>query len=90
MTVNGERLGEVKHDGTITLDLPPGSHRIKMTIDWCSSQEIVVEGDEDAELICQPGSSAFMALLDIIFRSNGYIMLERSNQSAIPASKRPS
>lgn len=88
--INGERRGEIKHGETLTFELTAGDHSVRLAIDWCSSPKIVVAGDADTVLICKPASSAFMAIIDVLFRPTQYISLERAPGPAIPARRLPS
>ena len=78
LEVDGEPRGKVANGDTLEIDLPPGSHRVQMRIDWCGSHELVVDGSADTRLHCAPGTNPFLGLLYITLWPNDYIKLRRA------------
>ena len=62
----------------MTVPLTPGMHRVRMTIDWCGSKELNLDGSMDHQLRCKANGSSLFVLFDIIFRTSDYIKLERA------------
>ncbi|WJY18106.1 hypothetical protein QQS45_10800 [Alteriqipengyuania flavescens] len=75
--VDGEDVGKVRRGETFRVDLPAGSHSVRLKIDWCSSQTIEVDGEADTLLHCAPGGTALTALPDIMVFTDHYITLVR-------------
>ncbi|MCU7726955.1 hypothetical protein ODJ79_24780 [Actinoplanes sp. KI2] len=50
--VNGVKVAGIRTGKTVDIPLPPGEHRIKVKIDWCSSPELIVN--------IGPGQRAFL------------------------------
>jgi len=44
---DGNKIGEIANGATEQFDLPEGTHTIRATINWCSSQDIQVVLRED-------------------------------------------
>ena len=78
LKVDGGKVGSVKSGSTLTVPLTPGTHIVRMTIDWCSSKELSLDGSMDHQLFCKAGGSSRSAILDILFGRNEYISLERA------------
>lgn len=76
IVIDGETGGTIDHGATVTLDLTPGPHRVRMMIDWCGSKELEISGDSDVVLRCWAAASPFTAELYVYFRPNRYIGLE--------------
>ncbi|MGW0665309.1 hypothetical protein [Streptodolium elevatio] len=55
--VDGAVVGRAKRGQTHTFTVRPGTHRVQLTIDWCSSPELVIEvaGGQVARFVCAPG-----------------------------------
>ena len=77
LNVDGVEVGAIRSGQTITVPLEPGMHRVALALDWCTSPELQLSGDADHALRCKAGGHSFMAGVDIIFRSNRYISLEK-------------
>jgi hypothetical protein len=55
--VDGILVGDVGNGETKELDLEPGSHLLRLKIDWTGSPEIPVEGGADRVVVrCRPNT----------------------------------
>ena len=73
-------MAKVKRGRAHEIDVAPGSHTVRLTIDWCSSPEARVElraGDRVA-LVCEPGGGTkpHDAIPSITVGRDFYIALE--------------
>lgn len=76
-----DQVIEAIDDGeTKTIQVKPGSHKLKATIDWCQSNEIVfnINEGEDKEFSLK-GRSPMLALYYITFGKDKYLQLETQN-----------
>ncbi len=77
--VDGVKVGEVSSGAGVTVPLAAGQHEVRMKIDWCGSPPVWIDGADDASLVCDAGGNSFMVLIDVLFRSDRYISLERAD-----------
>jgi hypothetical protein len=58
----------------------PGGHRLRLKIDWCSSQEQLIEAQrgEVCTFVCRPAGSFLVWLFRALFRPGHYIDLAPS------------
>ncbi len=79
ITLNDSLLGTVKAGETELFDINPGIYRIKLKIDWCSSEEITFEvsNDEIINFTCGNNANFITALYFLFFNPNNYLWLKR-------------
>jgi hypothetical protein len=68
--IDGVQAGAVRHGETFVASVDPGTHSVRLKIDWTGSQEVqvtVAPGDT-ASLVCAAGGSSWTALLDALSR----------------------
>jgi hypothetical protein len=78
LTIDGQPVGKLSSGDEKTLALTPGPHEVRMTIDWCGSPSVTVDGSADTRLVCDANGNALTVLWDIVFRSGNYISLTRA------------
>jgi hypothetical protein len=78
VTIDGQPRGKLSSGEQQTFPLTPGPHEVRMTIDWCGSPSVTVDGSADTRLVCDAGGGALTVLWDIIFRTGSYISLIRA------------
>ena len=77
-----EKVVEYISDGeVIVLDLPKGKHKMYLKLDWCRSNEIEFEVNEDDDVCIRCGNSLnrfqmFFGLFYVLFRRNKYLYLK--------------
>ncbi len=81
--VDGEARGKVANGGSVTIELAPDMHQVRMAIDWCGSREVEVDGDHDTVLHCASDVKPLLALLYITLWRNDYIRLWRPDPRAV-------
>ena len=74
-------IGEIKNGQKIEIEIPKGSHKLYLKIDWCRSNIIDFKLDDDiAEFECGSnlrGAKVFSAIFYIIFFRDQYISLKK-------------
>jgi hypothetical protein len=87
IVINGKKAGEIGHDETKVLELPPGKYSIEATIDWCGSNTLEFDlkpGDHRVLFLSGrslpspfiPIISSFQALYYITFGRKEFLLLE--------------
>ena len=84
VVLDGNVVGKIKNGQQIKLDVAPGNHQIYLKIDWCRSNTVEFEIDEDI-IDFECGSSLrgskfwipFVELIYIISKRNQYIWLRK-------------
>jgi hypothetical protein len=76
LKIDGAEAGEIRSGETLRVPLASGMHRVGLSLDWCTSPELQLSGDQDHVLRCAAGGNSLMAGIDVIFRPNRYIALE--------------
>jgi hypothetical protein len=71
--IDDQPVGGVGHGDAVTVPLAPGPHRVRMKIDWCGSNELLIDGAEDTRLRCWLESGG---MLTMFFNPRGRIGLE--------------
>lgn len=81
VVLDGEVIGEISNDQQIELDAAPGKHQIQLKIDWCTSNRVDFEKDQDiVEFECGSSMRGFKILLSILYVTilrNQYMWLKR-------------
>ena len=84
--LDGEEVGKIKDGQKIKIDIAPGGHKLYIKIDWCQSNIVEFEMNENIiEFEC--GSNLrgpklllpFIILIYITFRKKQYIWLKKKN-----------
>jgi len=78
VTIDGQPVGKLSSGEQKSFALTPGPHEVRMTIDWCGSPRVTVDGAADTRLVCDANGIALTVLWDIIFRAGNYISLTRA------------
>jgi hypothetical protein len=78
--IDGTEAGRVRHGATWKLAVPPGSHRMRLAIDWGRSPEagFDVQPGETACFRCGPSAGSWRILYDMTIGWGRYISLRRS------------
>lgn len=71
-------VGSIRRGETAEFDVRPGSHEVRLTVDWASSPTVVITvGDgERIILTAGPGGTAWSGLKHLADRPESYINLE--------------
>lgn len=75
--IDGEERGRIRNGKTVSFDVAPGRHTLRVTIDWAGSPEATVsleEGDT-VSFIVAPGGDATSGLSDSIRSPSSYLAL---------------
>ena len=78
--VNGKHVGDVPDGGESRFTVAPGTHRIRLKIDWCSSAEVPVRIAEGEECMMDCGNnvggSFFGIFIYTLIKRDQYLWLE--------------
>jgi len=79
--LDGEVIGEISNDQQFEFDAAPGKHQIQLKIDWCTSNRVDFEKEQDTvEFECGSSLRGFRILLSILYVTilrNQYMWLKR-------------
>jgi hypothetical protein len=78
VVVDGEEVGRIRDGETLDFVVPPGSHRLRLKIDWTGSKELtfLVRHGEIRSFSSSPFQGlAIVTLLRSIFQHDRYITL---------------
>ena len=77
--LNDKLIGTVKAGDTFGFDLEPGTYRLRMKIDWCSSSYLNFEIKDQRTLHFECGNNVpiFGDLIYILFLRNKYLWLKQ-------------
>jgi hypothetical protein len=78
IAVDGAVVGEIRDGGEVRLALAPGSHQLKLTVDWCSSPkvEFTIGRGQTIYFSCQPNARRLTAVYYAFVRRHHYIRLK--------------
>ena len=81
--VDGRKNGTIQNGATKTISLQPGTHTLKMRIDWCSSNSISfdVKSNERVRFRCGSnlhGPRVFLVLFFLLFAPSNYLYLRKT------------
>jgi hypothetical protein len=81
--IDGQRAGELLPGRSVTVPCMPGTHTIKLRLDWSGSGEVTCTAAEGqtAEFTCRPrrrGLASFVSFVETIARRDRWIVLERT------------
>ena len=79
VVLDGRTVGDIRPRETVTVVVEPGSHRLVIRIDWCSSNTIGfdVERGQVASFDCG-STSLFLTFLRVIFAPHTYLWLKEN------------
>jgi len=77
--IDGSVVGEVRDGADFQCRVPAGAHSIRMKIDWLGSSSLrfSVTAGQEVFFTCEPGGSAWTAILDVFRRGRPYISLRQ-------------
>ncbi|GAA2016478.1 hypothetical protein GCM10009839_10090 [Catenulispora yoronensis] len=81
IVVDGRAVGSVKRGEVSEVVLPPGQHRIRVAVSWCSSPEVQFDGagGERVAFSCGPQGHPDVATpWQLTFGRRSYLRLERA------------
>lgn len=80
LLLDGQEVGRIKEGETLTLETPPGEHRLEARIDWCAAEPlmVLVEKDEPAQVVVYNTHGPVWGLLAVTFWMNRYLTLEQT------------
>lgn len=75
--LDGEEVGLIKNGKTLELNAEPGIHTIKVTVDWCSSQEIsfAIANNDDTQYFFTSAFKNARIILPAVVVTNGACMV---------------
>ena len=80
VVLDGNVVGEIKNGQQVEFDVAPGKHQLNLKIDWCRSNIVDFEVNQDnVEFECGNNLRGFKVLLAIfyvLFMRSKYIWLE--------------
>jgi hypothetical protein len=76
--VDGKEVGTIKNGETAEFQVAPGTHEVKLTIDWTSSPPLTIDAPPGGavRLTCAPRANPFTALWFATVGKNRYLKLE--------------
>ena len=80
LLLDNQVIGEIKNGEVKIINVNPGKHTFKAKIDWCYSNEIEfnINNEENKEFSLK-GTSSLLALYYITFAKDKYLKLEIQN-----------
>jgi hypothetical protein len=77
--LNDKTIGTIKVGESLSFDIPPGKHCLRMKIDWCSSSYLNFEITDRQTLHFECGNNApmFAELIYVLFFRNKYLWLKQ-------------
>ena len=84
--IDGREVACIENGSSVQIPVLPGTHSVRMQVDWCQSPELRVEvkAGESVALECGPNCTPLLALLYITVLRKNYIWLHPA--AAQPAS----
>jgi len=75
--IDGVQRALLGDDDTVQLSVTPGEHRLRLTVDWRGSREMLLnlKHDEIVRLECRPQARLWSVLLYVTVWRNDYISL---------------
>jgi hypothetical protein len=78
--VDDREVGDLADGESETFDVEPGSHAMKITIDWCSSNTVTFALAADQQLLLECGSSlrgpkVLLTIFYLLFAREEYVWL---------------
>jgi hypothetical protein len=84
--VDGEPAGRIGNGGEARISVAPGSHTVRLKIDWGWSPAITVDVEAGTErvLACGPNAHPVLALFYVTVLAKRYLWLRDSGKRAPP------
>ena len=78
--VDGETAGKVAYDSEISLPVSPGTHQVRMKIDWCGSPTLSVSvGAGETKVVeCGANGSPWTALYYVVWKAQQYLWVKEA------------
>ncbi len=79
--LDGDSAGAIQDGQSETFSVEPGSHSVRLKLDWTRSETVnvtVLEGSV-VNLKCGPRGGSFTLLPDVLLRPGSYLRLEASD-----------
>lgn len=82
--VDGNEVAKLENGAETTITLEPGSHRVRIDIDWCHSPELQVSlaPGETVHLECGPNANPFLVIPYITLWKDRYLWLREHASAA--------
>jgi len=82
--VDGETVGIIKQGQVLEFEIPDGSRRLMLAVDWCRSNEVLIDGSQ-ADVYFECGSSlrgarVFLAIIYATILWRQYLWLRPVEQ----------
>lgn len=76
--LDGQIIGKISKGEISSLDIQPGRHRLRLTIDWCSSPyvDFEIQIGQSVKFACGSNVPALLVLVYITFLRNKYLWLQ--------------
>jgi hypothetical protein len=76
--MDGSVIGEVKAGESVRFEVRPGRHRLRLKIDWCGSEYVDFQIQDNQTLSFEGGNNVplFLDLVYITFLRNKYLWLK--------------
>lgn len=76
--VDGSERARIGNGASVEIPVLPGSHSVRLQVDWCQSPELSITASEGApvELECGPNSTPLLAIFYVTFLRKKYIWLQ--------------
>lgn len=81
LLLNDKEIGRISHSETRIFNMPPGTHKLRLKIDWCGSNVIkfTITDGECCHFECGSNLTGFKLLFSlfyVIFARNRYLWLQ--------------
>jgi hypothetical protein len=75
--IDDQPVGLLRVDETVSFEVAPGRHVVRIKIDWTGSPSLALElqGTQTVRLRCRPAHGAWRSLIDM-FGREGWVSLE--------------
>ncbi|MFI0967650.1 hypothetical protein ACH4S8_40690 [Streptomyces sp. NPDC021080] len=85
--IDAAQVGSIRRGQTLRFEMPPGEHRLRLKIDWCTSRPLTVLVEEGRTVcfICSPGGDASKALDAVSANRGDYITLQQTSEPIVTA-----
>jgi hypothetical protein len=77
IVIDGDQRGTIGRGETVRHEVGPGAHTVKLTINWCSSEQLSIDvaDGETVRLRCEPRANGITALWYVSFGRARWIRL---------------
>src|SRR5262245_15638529 len=85
VVVDGQEVGRVGDDESLSTEVSPGAHEVLLKVDWCQSPALSVDvsRNEEVRLFCEPAAENMIAdNYNLLFARKRYIKLSQSGPEA--------